>query len=353
MLVKFLVGGLVFALIVELLVTLVIGTQVRFPRHVVDGGFGVRINEPGARYRHRSPDVDVEFRINSRGLRSDREYPYEKPAGTKRIVSLGDSFAAGYEVEIEECYTTVLERSLRERGLEVEVLNAGVSGYSNAEACLYLERELYKYEPDLVLLSFFNNDLVDNVRSNLFRVQEGQLVQKADAYIPLGGMGNFLNTNFFFNFLSERSNAFALLKEQATLWVKRRAVEENVRNMAAAEQGAEDDERLGMQRELAARILDRIYDWTQERGIPFVVQNIPLYKNTVEGPRLIDVFPRSEFDLERPGLAYLPAASFLEPHVGQRELYHLRSHTHWTPFSNELSGQALAALIADSGLLAD
>ncbi|MEZ4290376.1 MAG: hypothetical protein R3E53_07505 [Myxococcota bacterium] len=52
----------------------------------------------------------------------------------------------------------MLEQELRRAGLQVEVLNAGVSGYSNAEALLYLERELLKYDPDLVLLSFFAND---------------------------------------------------------------------------------------------------------------------------------------------------------------------------------------------------
>ena len=65
-----LVGGcLAFGLFLELLVTLVFGEQVKFPRHVVDGGFGVRINEPGASYRHTSPDVDVGFEINAQGMR--------------------------------------------------------------------------------------------------------------------------------------------------------------------------------------------------------------------------------------------------------------------------------------------
>jgi hypothetical protein len=341
------VGFALFCVLLEVLVTLVLGEQVKFPRHVVDGGFGLRINQPGARYRHESADVDVEFRINGQGMRDDREHAYAKPAGRKRIVSLGDSFTAGYEVQAEESFSAVLERELRARGHDVEVLNAGVSGYGNAEACLYLERELFKYDPDVVVISFFNNDLVDNVRSNLFALRDGRLVPAADSYVPLGDLGDFLNTNWLFNVLSERSNAFALLKEQANLFLKRKAVAENEANLDPGS----SDERLAYQRRLAAAILDRLYAETSARGAALVVQSIPLHRPTAQGAMLVDAFPLEEFDVQRPGLSYLPASSFLGPHLGLQPLYHLRSHMHWTPLSHRLSGQALAEVIDAQRLL--
>ena len=39
--------------------------QVLFPRYVTDGGFGIRGNVPNARYWHTSPEMRVQFRINS------------------------------------------------------------------------------------------------------------------------------------------------------------------------------------------------------------------------------------------------------------------------------------------------
>ena len=62
---------LVCSFAVETAVTLILGEQVRFPRHVVGAPFGVRINEPDAHYSHRSPDVSIDFRINARGLRAE------------------------------------------------------------------------------------------------------------------------------------------------------------------------------------------------------------------------------------------------------------------------------------------
>ncbi len=233
-----------FVLVFELGVLVLFGEQPKFPRHVVGTDFGVRVNQPDTTYRHKSADGTWWFTINSRGLRSDTEFSYEKPAGVFRVVSLGDSFTTGYEVDEDEIFSSVLGRRLREAGHRVEVLNAGVSGYSNAEALVYLERELLKYDPDLVILSFYGNDLVDNVRSGLFGIVDGRLVQTADRYVPAGRLGDFLNTNPIFNWLSGYSNAFVFAKERLTHLVKRQIVEQNRANVAAAA-GSADETRDG------------------------------------------------------------------------------------------------------------
>ena len=159
--------GVAGSLLGELAIRLVLGEQPKFARHVVRAPWGIRYNDPSSRYRHRSADVDVEFAINRQGMRCDHDVEHAKPAGRRRIVSLGDSFTIGYEVAATETFSSVLEARLRAAGLDVEVLNCGVSGFSNAEECLYLERELLNYSPDLVLVSFFDNDLDDNIRTGL------------------------------------------------------------------------------------------------------------------------------------------------------------------------------------------
>ncbi len=280
-----------FVLVFELGVLVLIGEQPKFPRHVVGAEFGVRVNEPNATYRHKSADGTWWFTINSKGLRADREYTYQKPPGVFRIVSLGDSFTAGYEVDGDQVFSSVLERELREAGIQVEVLNAGVSGYSNAEALVYLERELLRYDPDIIMLSFFANDLVDNVRSGLFAISNGELKQVADEYVPAGALGNFLNTNPIFNWLSGYLNSFVYIKEQLTHLVKRQIVSRNLETVAEAMDGPlEDAGATGSERtpeaasenapsaeqELAVAILDRLYDVAHARNIPLIIQSIPI-----------------------------------------------------------------------------
>lgn len=362
------VGALVASLLGEALVRVVCGEQPKFPRHVVGAPWGIRFNEPSSRYRHRSADVDVAFHINRNGMRADRDYDHAKPAGTKRIVSLGDSFTIGYEVEREQCFSSVLEARLRAAGIDVEVLNCGVSGFGTAEECIYLERELLKYEPDLVLVSFFENDLDDNVRSGLFRVEGGVLLPAAERYVPAGGLGDFLNTSRLFNFLSERSDAFTLVKETVTMLVKRRVVAKNEATIAAppaaapataphaapaaapnsAAPAAPDPELL-RQMKFCALLYERIYAMATARSIPLVIQSIP--DERLPDGKLVDSFPLADFDVKRPGILYLPTKELLDPLEGKELLYWRRSHHHWTPLAHRLAGEELARRILAAGLL--
>ena len=341
---------LLCSLVLEGLVVLVFGEQPKFPRRVISSTFGVRINEPNSTYRHKSSDTTIWFKINGQGMRADRDYSYRKPSNIKRIVSLGDSYTVGYEVAGDKTFSSVLERQLNRHGYQVEVLNAGVSGHSTAEEYLYLKRELLKYDPDLVLVGFYGNDLVDNVRTGLFRLEENHLIESAPAYLPMGRLSDFLNTNQFFNCLSERSNAFALMKEGATTVLKRRMVSDNIRNLDQAQVSSPaPDSAFRYERLLTAAILDRMYETTHAHHIPLVILCIPTYQGHPE--RLRELFPLGLLPLDRPGLHFLSGKGLLEPHLGRQQLYWLRSHHHWTPFAHEVAGRALADLILQGRLL--
>jgi hypothetical protein len=116
---------------------------------------------PGSCTRHQSPEFDYTWRINSLGMR-DREHPRRKPAGVYRILVLGDSFVQGHGVRLEETMVARLEtrlaRTPRERS--VEVLNAGIFGYSPLLEYLYLRELIQPFDPDLVIVGFFlGNDV--------------------------------------------------------------------------------------------------------------------------------------------------------------------------------------------------
>ena len=106
--------------------------------------------------------------INSKGLR-DQESSYDKPSHVTRILVLGDSYAWGYGVSNDEIFTEVMEREYLADGQNIEVINAGVSGWGTDQEYLFWIDEGYKYDPDVVVLAFFlNNDPVNNIHARQY-----------------------------------------------------------------------------------------------------------------------------------------------------------------------------------------
>lgn len=104
----------------------------------------------------------VRFATNGDGFRSERAIDREKVPDALRILSLGDSFAAGYRVAQEDNYSRLLEQELGEafapRGVAVEVPIAVVA--DPATALAYLREYGLGFDPDVVLLSIaLGNDV--------------------------------------------------------------------------------------------------------------------------------------------------------------------------------------------------
>ncbi|HEC24064.1 MAG TPA: hypothetical protein ENI95_14210 [Chloroflexi bacterium] len=121
---------------------------------------------PGAQTTYTRAEFSTEVRINSLGLRDD-EHTYQKPEGVFRILILGDSLMAALQVPMEDSLPALLEERLNTdprtalSGYRFEVINGAVNGYSTLDEYLFLREEGYRYEPDLVLYAFANNDTED------------------------------------------------------------------------------------------------------------------------------------------------------------------------------------------------
>src|SRR6185312_10254039 len=75
-------GLLVYSLAFGEMFVRIVDPQPLMPRYVTAAPWGVRGNIPGAHYWHETGEVRVEYRINSEGMRDDREFVVEKAPGT-------------------------------------------------------------------------------------------------------------------------------------------------------------------------------------------------------------------------------------------------------------------------------
>ena len=96
--------------------------------------------------------------INSRGTRG-LEFQVPKPAGTFRVLSLGDSRTFGWGLAEAETYSGLIEKQLQARvgsGKKIEVINAGCNAGSFPQMHLYFRDFGLKFQPDVVLLADAN-----------------------------------------------------------------------------------------------------------------------------------------------------------------------------------------------------
>ncbi len=102
-----------------------------------------------------------DVQINSQGLR-DREYTFDKPRGTYRIMLLGDSTTFGWGVAEGDTSAKVLERQLNSMHIpgydRFEVMNTGVGNYDTVQEVTYYKTQGRQFHPDLVVLMYFIND---------------------------------------------------------------------------------------------------------------------------------------------------------------------------------------------------
>ena len=74
------------------------------------------------------------------------------------IMVWGDSLSAGYGLEADEAWPTLLQTRLDEEGFRHTVVNASVSGETSAGGRSRLPAALEQHEPDIVILELGAND---------------------------------------------------------------------------------------------------------------------------------------------------------------------------------------------------
>ncbi len=95
---------------------------------------------------------------NAAGFRSTREFAREPPPETLRILSLGDSFTAGYRVGNEETFSRQLEIWLAETARPAEVLVNGIEEPDNG--LRYLRETGVSWSPHVLLVGItLGNDI--------------------------------------------------------------------------------------------------------------------------------------------------------------------------------------------------
>lgn len=126
---------------------------------------------------------------NSLGLRNREILP--KPAATTRILFLGDSLIWTGKTTSGDLYTQVLEERLNAAGGEdakhIEVINAGIPGYTTYQELEFLKLYGLEMQPDVLVLGFVFNDVYDKylhrpTRDDMLSIEPEILLHHLDSH---------------------------------------------------------------------------------------------------------------------------------------------------------------------------
>jgi acyl-CoA thioesterase-1 len=112
------------------------------------------------------------------------------PAETMEIVALGDSLTAGYGLDPGDAFPEQLEAALVERGQDVSVINAGVSGDTASDGLARLEWSV-PAEADIVIVELGANDALRGIDPAVTRQALDEIIAKLlarDQAVLLAGM---------------------------------------------------------------------------------------------------------------------------------------------------------------------
>ncbi len=116
------------------------------------------------------PGLDVvgertRFRTNSLGLRGPE--PVRSGGDRPLVLFLGDSVTFGYGLSWDETFPELVRKRLAQQGLHVDVVNAGIPGYTAFQGRRQWRRLSKRLRPDLVVVSYGFNDAREMFASDL------------------------------------------------------------------------------------------------------------------------------------------------------------------------------------------
>jgi lysophospholipase L1-like esterase len=173
---------------------------------------------------------ELDYTINSCGMRGPE---IAEPKSGYRIIAVGNSCTFGWGVAYRDTWVHQLQIILNEQlpGRSIELINAGVPGYSSHQGKRYLADELLSLQPDIVLIMFGFNDHYPTGRGVADSAQQLSNVVLVEAQNLLARLRLYRLVRKLFLSFSQSESAPRLDDMQGVKRVSRSAYFENLREI--------------------------------------------------------------------------------------------------------------------------
>jgi acyl-CoA thioesterase-1 len=110
-------------------------------------------------------------------LMYDPNIGFARPA---QVLAFGDSLTSGLGLPVSQAFPARLEAALRQQGIDVHIVNAGVSGDTTTDGLARIDWSLAA-KPDFVILALGANDAMRGIDPKIVRDNLEKIIDKIDA----------------------------------------------------------------------------------------------------------------------------------------------------------------------------
>jgi acyl-CoA thioesterase-1 len=147
------------------------------------------------------------------------------PAGSAEaptVLVFGDSLSAGYGIDVDQSWTTLLQTRLRGQGYEHRVVNASISGETTEGGASRIHGTMERFDPAVVILELGGNDGLrgfppERMRGNLRTIIETSKAGGAEVVL----LGIRIPTNYGSRYTQAFENIYReLAAELEVPWIE-------------------------------------------------------------------------------------------------------------------------------------
>ncbi len=371
--------AIVFGVLIAIIIAEIL-LMIFFPQHLItDKRFSTEFNEnygwynvPDFYHEQRSVDTGkkIFFKHNSKGLRSDVEHDYESSA--KRMAVLGDSYVYGSQLDQEETFPYYLQ-SLS----DYEILNFGVPAWGPDQSYLFLQDEVIKYSPDVVIFMLFQNDFSDaffietpgsyrkpgfelvDGKLNLMNYPVSEIEKKEDKKSMVKQIDGHLSSKMNLYYLF-RHNLYGVIGD---IFKKKVEYSETYHDSVEVSLQKEYNQNMRYSMILVCELLAKMGEFAKDNDMEFVVINVPsaiqadldIRKSTFD--RYSDV-SIDDFDFTKPnrlvqGCTQMNEVAYFDllPAFSQESDLFIKADLHWNAAGSEFAADLVHDFLVENGLV--
>jgi lysophospholipase L1-like esterase len=288
--------------------------------------------EPGQDFIYRKKaELPFHVSINSLGYRG-HEMTLKKNNGAIRVLCLGDSNTFGEFVNDEDTFPYKLQKLFDQQYNNIEIINGGVGGSTIIDQLFFLKKSM-KIEPDIVILTFFLNDITDLDSEQPLYISLNKNRKLKESAI-FGSIYKFFGDTALFQ-LTLRAREWHKLFIQGKVKFKN--------NELSEPSTIKNEEIL---RKKYIELLDGFYDYLQKNSVKLIFVALPSHHQIGKRTELSDLH---DFEMEwianvTTGMG-IPTVNLLKffkkSNMGKEQLYLLPYDGHPSSLSYEIMAKVL------------